>query len=411
MLPMCDRTWSHEASTQADSRVTPSRARRFSPTFAFGLALASGLTVFRGASRDAFTSARAAEASAPGEPDVEVSVGAGAEQCPGAAELRRRASRIASIEQPTHRYRVAFEYAGGAYRAEVVDATSSRVRRLIDRGPACMPLGQAVAVVLATMWASEQTEPATVAAPASPRPASPPPEAAPREERLAIRDVSALEGDLAAPAPARPWRWSFGAGGGVAAGLVRPVAPAIVADAALEHGPWSLALGALWIPAERLAVGPGFVEVQLLAASARACGFLGRNVHFGACGRILAGGLFADASGYSVATAQTRACGSRRRSSSFSTGPSRSPGQSTLATASQSTGSSLSTLKSSPSPAQAPRTKPRRSAGSSPSRSRSERAERPAPGRHADRLALKRVMSAADRVYALFLRPAPFVRH
>jgi len=108
------------------------------------------------------------------------------------------------------------------------------------------------------------------------------------------------------PLPASPSRWSLGVGAGVAATLVRPVGPAFLVDGAFDHAHWSAALGALWIPDEKLAVPPGFVDVQLLSASARGCAFAGRNMHLGGCIRLFGGALLASGSGYTIDTRETR---------------------------------------------------------------------------------------------------------
>jgi hypothetical protein len=99
----------------------------------------------------------------------------GAAQCADGAELRRLVALTSagpSLPTPTHAYRVVFERSRGAYRVEITDDTASRTRALEDKDAACGPLGRATAVVLATMWSSENE-----VAPASPAPATPVPPA------------------------------------------------------------------------------------------------------------------------------------------------------------------------------------------------------------------------------------------
>jgi len=239
-----------------------------------------------------------ATALAQSEASVTVTSGTGAEQCPGAPDLERLSARIASIERPMHRYHVSFASTGGTYQADVIDTTSARARHLADHGPTCAPLGQAVALVLATMWGSEQAD--------APPPPPPPPPPSP----TSYPPVPSREEEARPPSTSRrshePLRWSLGIGGGIAAALVRAIAPGFVADAAVEGSAWSIALGALWVPDEHLSDGAGFVDVQLLSADARLCGFLRRRAHFGACGRFFAGALFAGASGYAASAHQTR---------------------------------------------------------------------------------------------------------
>jgi hypothetical protein len=209
--------------------------------------------------------------------------------CPDAGELRRlaAASRVPSAAPPTHAYRVSFERADGTYRAEVVDETAQRTRSLEDKGARCAALGQAVAVVLATMWGSERDE---SAAPPAVVPAVVP------VDRAARLPVARSVGS----------RWIFGAGAGLAAAIVRPAAPAFFADAALERSRFSLAVGALWIPPQRLGLAPGAVEVELAAGSVRGCAHAWTETRVGVCGRVLAGAFQAGASGFDANTQKTR---------------------------------------------------------------------------------------------------------
>jgi hypothetical protein len=229
------------------------------------------------------------------ELDLEVTRENASEGCPDAAELRRltEASGSFSSTPAKHSYRVSFERSGGAYRAEIVDATSRRKRRLEDVGPRCAPLGQAVAVVLATMWSSEREEEAS----------------RPEPSPVPVRQIPSAETGFAAPAlPPRAGRsrWVFGAGGGVAAAIVRPVAPAFLSDAAFEYARGAIALGVLWIPEERLALAPGIVSVQLVSGSIRGCGFVWEWTRLGMCGTVFGGVLEASGSGYKVDVQRTR---------------------------------------------------------------------------------------------------------
>jgi len=222
------------------------------------------------------------------ETDLAVTRGAGAEACPDAAQLLRLARSSAT---PEHAYRVTFTR-GETYRVEIVDATSNRTRRLDDTGASCGPLAQAAAVVLATMWGSEarrEEDDAQTAPEPPPEPALPP-----------------LEQAAPPPAPPLPVRAFVAAGGGIADGIVRPAAPAVLVDAGLERGHASFALGGLWLPRQRLDLPPGAVDVQLLAASARACAFLWDRTRLVACARFFGGGLSASARGFSVDDAATR---------------------------------------------------------------------------------------------------------
>src|SRR5580692_8741556 len=161
------------------------------------------------------------------DPTLEVIRTDEALQCPDSAELLELASQVQGsvASSALHAYRVAFERTSHVYRAEIVDDSAARTRHLEDVGPECAPLGRAVALALATMWGTEQEAPvqppppppATLVTPRSPQPRVPPP-------------------------------WLLSAGAGLALGIVRNVAPAIVADSGFEHPHFSWALGGLWIP-------------------------------------------------------------------------------------------------------------------------------------------------------------------
>jgi hypothetical protein len=269
-----------------------------------------------------------------------VTRGEGATQCPDAEQLRRHAlaSAARSLPSPAHAYLVSFERAAGSYRAEIVDGTVGRTRRLEDTGPACGPLGQAVAVVLATMWGSEQSE--TSASPAAAPSASPSSaaSASPANPDKTASDKAAADkaaadkatADNAAVSPSPPAspqtteanpgeperavspstsrrpRWVFGAGGALAAAIVRPAAPALFGNAAIELAHASFAAGILWIPEQRIDVAPGWIEVRLVAGSVGACAFMGDATELGACAKILGGQLHAAAAGYSSGSAHGR---------------------------------------------------------------------------------------------------------
>jgi hypothetical protein len=226
--------------------------------------------------------------------DVVLTVDGGdaAVSCPGKAELLRLAegAHFASTALPAHAYRVSFERSVAGYSAEIVDETAQRVRTLRDRGPVCGPLGKAVAVVLATMWDSEQQE-AQLAPPPPPPPAPPPPPppAPPPPPEPAVRP----------PPPERSkWRWGVAAGAGTAVGVVRSIAPVILAAAGPERAPLSFAAGIIAIPLQRLELGPGSVTTELIAGTARGCLFVGHAATLGFCASALAGVVRGRGSGY-----------------------------------------------------------------------------------------------------------------
>ncbi len=235
--------------------------------------------------------------------DLTVTRGEGATDCPDGVTLRRLALASAASTEPSpaHLYRVSFERSGSTIQVQIVDDTASRTRRLDDAGAGCTAIAQAAAVVLATLWASEgsDAEPASGAASsASPPPPAPSPPApvAPTVPASRAEDDAAGDGSSS---PTRRARWVFGAGGALVAGTVRPLAPGLLVDGALEMAHASLGLGALWIPTQDIDVAPGSVAVQLIAGTLRGCAFLGEVTQVGICAEFLGGQLHGAGGGYS----------------------------------------------------------------------------------------------------------------
>jgi hypothetical protein len=209
-------------------------------------------------------------------------------QCPDAAQLRRVASPFVapSAAAATHAYRVVFMRFEGKLRAEIVDETAGRIRRLEDSGIECAPLGQAVAVVLATMWSSEKSQPEPP--PALPPPPPPPPPRAPPP--------------IAAPSP----RWQLAEGAALAIGLIRPATAAMRLDGGIHVERFSLRMGVLWLPEQRIEVAPGAVTVQLISGDASGCAFLPFRTELGLCANVYGGGIFAAGTGYSANASRSR---------------------------------------------------------------------------------------------------------
>jgi hypothetical protein len=262
--------------------------------------------------------------AAPGEAradvDLTVTRDAGAQGCPSAAEVRRLAllAVAPSVPPPAHSYRISFARSDGSYRAEIVDDTAGRSRRLEDVATACGPLGQAAAVVMATMWSSERDEaslpPAVSPAPppTQPQVATPPETPTPVQlPTLSPAVAPSPEVDrppVAKPAGHRNLGWAIGAGAALTTAIVRPAAPALVGEGAVEFAHGSLAVGALWIPVQRFDVAPGSIGVELVSANLRGCGCcaFGGALQLGFCGSILAGALLAAGSGYTTDAERVR---------------------------------------------------------------------------------------------------------
>jgi hypothetical protein len=230
-----------------------------------GLALALSLAVLPSVARADAELAVARSDDASGCPDAEtmrslVATGAGS-----------------SLRTPAHAYRVDFSRSDASYRAVIVDLTTGRTRRLDDTGLGCGPLGQATAQVVATMWSSERDEPES----------SPPAVAPPKAEEP--RPVTR---------PERSARWILGAGPMFAFAIVRPAALALGGAGGVELDHVSVGLGALWIPPQRIDVAPGSIDVDLVAGSAWGCVFRGDETRIGLCGRLFAGALQGEGSGF-----------------------------------------------------------------------------------------------------------------
>ncbi len=234
--------------------------------------------------------------------DLTVTRGEGATDCPDGVSLRRLALASAASTEPSpaHVYRVSFERSGSTIQVQIVDDTASRTRRLDDAGVGCTAIAQAAAVVLATLWASEGSD--AEPAPGAASSASPPPAPSPPAPVARKVPASRAEDDGAAhgsPSPTRRARWIFGAGAALVAGTVRPLAPGLLVDGALEMAHASLGLGALWVPTQDIDVTPGSVAVELIAGTLRGCAFLGEVTQLGICAELLGGQLHGAGGGYS----------------------------------------------------------------------------------------------------------------
>jgi hypothetical protein len=74
----------------------------------------------------------------------------------------------------------------------------------------------------------------------------------------------------------------------------------LLLNGGIEIAHASFAVGGLWIPQETIGLAPGTVNVQLISADARACGFMFRRTRLGACANAFAGGLIASAHGFAT---------------------------------------------------------------------------------------------------------------
>jgi hypothetical protein len=221
----------------------------------------------------------------------------GAESCPDAVALRARVEQVRG-QQTTgaaSAYHVAFAQQAGVFRASIRVGSSSSVRTLHDRGVSCAALEQATAVTLALLLDSE-----AAAEPSSEAPLPSPPPA---------RPASLVP---ASPAPAREppsARLTLSLGGSALAGVLRPLAPAAVADVGISVHRFRTTIGLLWLPRQELAFGPGRLELSLLGGAARTClaPWLGRALRLDVCSGVYAGTAKASARGYTQNAAADKA--------------------------------------------------------------------------------------------------------
>jgi hypothetical protein len=188
-----------------------------------------------------------------------------ANDCPDAASLAAAVERLSGAvrltpEQGTEgltSFTVRFLRRDDAYSA-VVEARGALVgERIVDDvAPSCDGLVDAVAVTLSLLLDEL------------------PKHSPPSEAPLPPPAVSAAESDRAAPSSSEP-RSDFGrlaASGGILAGIVRPVAPAMgLAGQWGFASHWSAEASTHWIPQQELPLPPGEVFLSFVAFSALAC--------------------------------------------------------------------------------------------------------------------------------------------
>jgi hypothetical protein len=217
----------------------------------------------------------------------------GAEDCADATNLGERIARIRGrVDTPKNsHYEVTFSRAADTFRANIRSGPNGEGQRVLTgRGPTCASLAQATAVTLALLFDSDEDS-ATKAEPEPTPPAATPVQAiAPRVE----------PSPQAAPRPREPLRGTLSLGAAGLAFVLRPIAPAFVAEVGLSFGRFRAGLGALWVPTQSLVLEPGHVDESLLAGTARACLSLARSrrVAFDLCSGMFVGAVNARAVGF-----------------------------------------------------------------------------------------------------------------
>lgn len=180
--------------------------------------------------------------------------------CPDARELKLATEALleAPISSERPLIHVAFERHGPGFVATLRRADSDHAgRKLRDRHGECAPLAQAVVTTLALMLETRADEPALPTpepepVPPAPEPVPPPPRPTP------------------ASAPS-PYEFALGLEGGAGYGVLGGWSPLLGGQLAFGGGALRVRLGALYLPPQRTELGPGSVEVGLIAISTRAC--------------------------------------------------------------------------------------------------------------------------------------------
>jgi hypothetical protein len=236
------------------------------------------------------------EASLALEP-LRVSRTSGAESCPDAVELGERVEAIRG--QPAAAgaaYEVRFDYDGQVFSAELRASVGPSVRTLESPAADCEALARATAVTLALLFDATP-------APAASEPATeePPPMAA----ATASPTVAAA---FVTPQRSEPARLGLGIGAGVGSGILRPWSEVMSAELGLRVSALRFGVGVQWIPKQRLTLGPGSIELELIAVHTRACWAAFRTpwLQVESCAGVALGSIAARPNGFPGAESRVR---------------------------------------------------------------------------------------------------------
>jgi len=230
---------------------------------------------------------------------------AAASDCPDADALTARVEGMLGRQlDPSASYSVAFNRDGRGFRATIrAGENGSTVRELEARESSCGPLARAAVVTLVLLFDPDfvagKSEPDAELNPAPPPPAPPKP---PPPAVLPPLPPPSLESSGTRA------RFGLSVGGAALAAVLRPFAPAALADAGLELQRVRMSIGALWVPTQRLSLGPGNATETVIAGSLRTCFALQRSEAFrvDACSGALLGAASARAHGFSRDSSSTK---------------------------------------------------------------------------------------------------------
>jgi hypothetical protein len=240
-----------------------------------------------------FGLAHAARAETPSLP-VTVEREPGAEECPDTDALVARVGALVGQagSYDGTAYRVTFTRIGQTFAAAIrSESDGATVRHLRARDPDCDGLAHATAIALAVLLDAGLAEtlddsdakPPDVVLPPAPSPVvivAPP---RPPVKRLHVAPFVSV-------------------GGAALVGVLRPVAPALLADAGVSVERFRAALGVLWAFPQTLTLAPGEARETLVAATVRACWDVARSdsLRFDACTGAFIGVASAEARGFDV---------------------------------------------------------------------------------------------------------------
>jgi len=226
---------------------------------------------------------------------LSVSRGPGADDCPDAPGLLARIEEIRKspprADQPL--YRIVFARDAAGLQARIVSEQGPAERVLSDASQDCAALARATAVTMALLFDADTR--ALEEAAAAPPPAPPP--------AVRTQDVIVAKDYVIEPA-----RWTFHIGGGIAIGVVAPLAPAFVME--LDHtvGRFRGSLGFVFLPKTEVELDPGSVQQALGALTLGGCWAPWQRAlwRFDACGGGWIGGFHAVARGFDETRDVTR---------------------------------------------------------------------------------------------------------
>jgi hypothetical protein len=260
-------------------------------------------------------------AAAQGTPPIAVEREPGAEDCPDTAAL---AARVEAIIGHGNRadatpYRVTFSRSAQAFTAAIRSgAEGTNVRYLDAREPNCSALAHATAIALAVLFDADlggataepapekPAEPATSEPPAAPAPPTKAPPSAEANKGGREPDDLAESGSASTATRKRVDPW-LSIGAAALAGALRPVVPALVADAGLEIEGFRGTIGAMWALPQTIDLPPGSARENLVSGTLRACYALSRRgaLRFDLCSGALIGAATAEARGFTTSEKHT----------------------------------------------------------------------------------------------------------